>query len=372
MKSDAASRIALARALHHLDPERFAWVAAELANEAGPTLARELARALLKVKSPKYVDTLANLLRERSCRTDARRALVSIGEAALDRLTVLLNDPKTPPMTRRHLPRTIAQFGSDRAAHTLQTALLAETDQRVVFRMLRALGRMRAADPTLTIDRGLALDTAAKTVKRAITALHWRLAVGSVVAHQQQAMTPAAELLVAFLDEVREAEIQKTFRLLHILEPTQEFRIIYDGLRSQDDKAKASSRELLSHVVPEGVRDGILAMVDDTSLRTKLKKAESYFVPEGRPLFLNVLARLRAEGDTADNRRELGLVYADTLRAMLAVPGDALRSIVCHHVAELGLEPLLEEVARAADHSSDVLKEVADETLGLFSPSATV
>jgi hypothetical protein len=187
-----------------------------------------------------------------------------------------------------------------------------------------------------------------------------------VVAFKQEAMTPAAELLMAFLDEKWKLAMQRVFRLLHILEPAQEFRIIYDGLRSGDSKTKASSLELLSLVVPDKVRDGILAMVDDAPPTELLKNARVFHDPPSRELLGFALERLR-EGESAENLRELGLVYADLLRAMLDDPSEALRSIVAYHVGELGLEELIAEVVMAANHSSDALAAVADRAFGLFS-----
>lgn len=363
------TQAALARAARYLPYDRFGWIVEDLAALGDPIVLAELARSIAASPDARFVDLLVAMLDDRDARPEARDALVTLGDSALDRLADAMKDPSLPRMVRRHLPRTISRFTSQRAVDILVDALDDEKDDRVVFKVLRGLGRLRANDPTIEIDRQRLLAQTRRTLEGAVTALHWRLTVGRVVAFRQEAMTPAAELLIAYLDEKTDLAVQRVFRLLHVLEPTQEFRIIYDGLRSGDGKTKASSRELLSHVVPNAVRDGILAMVDDQSPRQRLAAARAFYDPPGRELFANAMARVRSDESNPENLRELGLVYADALRAMLDDPSLALRSIVGYHVSELGLDELVAEVRVAADHSSDVLGEVAEHTFGLFSIS---
>ncbi len=361
------TRLALARALRHLPAARFDWVAEELARSAGPHIAAEIARSVSEAPDEHHVPMLIGMLQLRDARQHARRALRLIGEPALEQLAASLADQQLPRMLRRHLPRTISRFENQRAADILVDALADEHDDRVVFKILRGLGRMRVTHPNISVDRDRMLAMTEHTMKGAITQLHWRLAVGRVIDMKQEVMTPAAEILLAYLDEKWALSLQRVFRLLHIMEPTQEFRIIYEGLKSEDAKSRDSSRELLSHVVPDALREGILALVDDAPPERRLEAARVIYDPPGRQLLGHALARLANEGETHENLRELGLIYADHLRDMLADRSEALRSIVAHHVRELGMDELIAEVREAAGHSSDVLGEVADRALGLFS-----
>lgn len=356
----------LAASIRYLPHDRFGWLAEALVLLAEPGLGGVVARSIAASPDARYVPLLISLLDRRDARNEARDALAAIGEEALEAAGEALSDVTLPRAVRLHLPRTISRFPSARAAQILLERLPHETADRVVFKILRGLGRMRASDPTIPVDKDVLYDVTQKTLERAVEALHWRLAVGRVVSWKQEAMTPAAELMVAFLDEKRELAIQRVFRLLHIIWPTQDFRIIHDALSSGDKKAKASSRELISHVVPSPIKEGLLAMVDDLSPRKRLNEALSFYDPPGRALFEQVMQRIR-EDETPENLRELGFVYADVLRAMLADPSEALRSIASYHVAELGLEELMREVEGAVGHSSDVLGEVAGRALGLFS-----
>jgi hypothetical protein len=276
-----------------------------------------------------------------------------------------------PDAVRAHLPRTISRFPTQRAADVLVHALTREPDERVEFKILRGLGRLRAQHPAIVVPRETILEVAQRTLERAVTTLSWRLGVGSVVAERQRALTPAAELLIALLDERDSSAIQRVFRMLHILEPRQEFRIIYDGLRSKEAKAKASSRELLSHVVPPPLRDGILAMVDDLSPRERLRSALAFYDPPGRAPLAQALERLREDESNAAALQSLERAYGHMLRAMLEDPSEALRSLVSYHVAELGLEELRQEVQSAAAASTGTLRDVARGALELLKPTQT-
>jgi hypothetical protein len=188
-----------------------------------------------------------------------------------------------------------------------------------------------------------------------------------VVARQHEAMTPAAELLVAYLDEKRTQALERVFRMLHILDPAQELRLVYEGVRSSDKKAQASSLELLSHLAPPSLRDGLLPLCESTTPRAQLRQVRAWYDPPGRSRFASLLERLEGQGGDPKLRRQLGIVYADTLRDMLGDRSAALRAIVAHHVAELGLEELKTEVAAAAKSKSDVLSELSGDTVSLWS-----
>ena len=365
------TRKALAKALRHLPVERFSWVALELAAFDDPDLLVEVVRSMGATPHERYIPALIDMLPRRAQRAEARNALLAIGEPALEQLVEALSSKDLPPRLRRHLPRTISRFGTHQAAQALHDALLVECDQAVVFKILRGLGRMRASDPSVPIDREALLALARQTLEQAVTTLHWRLTACRIVTRQQGARSPTAELLIYFLDEKEQLEIQRVFRLLHIVEPTQEFRIIYDGLRSSDAKARASSLELLAHVVPTPLREGILAMVDDVPPNERQAQATSFFDPPGRERVMEVLAQLEDSSSEQDARRALGLIYADTLREMLREPSKALRSLVAYHVAELGLDELRAQVLSASKSRSDALRDIASQALDAFDLAPT-
>jgi hypothetical protein len=141
--------------------------------------------------------------------------------------------------------------------------LAEETDDVVVFKILRGLGRMRADDPELPIDRELFESLARKMSERAVSVTYWRHFVETAMRRFPRVRTHAAELLVAALTDHEDRALERAFRLMHILDPTEELEIVYDALKSPDHEVHARGRELLEHVAPEPLRKSLLALVDD-------------------------------------------------------------------------------------------------------------
>src|SRR5262249_23152412 len=145
----------------------------------------------------------------------------------------------------------------------LQRRLEIETDEVVEMKIVRALGRMRAADPGLAIDRRMLLEEARTTLEHAITLLLWQVTTERVYRERPGVRTPVAEMLAPLLADRETTALDRVFRVLKVLDPSEEFEILSAGLRSRDSGRRAAGRELLSHVVPEPLRSGILAVVSD-------------------------------------------------------------------------------------------------------------
>jgi hypothetical protein len=365
------TQMALAECLRDLLNPRFDWVVQELVDQKRPELTAAVARSLAHAPDARFVPVLIGMLGTREARSDARRALVAVGTPALQQLARALLDHDLPLPVRMHLPRTISRFTSQAAADALVDALIAEKSERVVFKILRGLGRLRAEHLDIDVDRDKVLAVTRRTLEHAVTVLSWRLAVGSVVTLRQKALTAAAELLTALLDEHEKAAIERVFRLLHVLEPAHQFRMIYEGLQSGDGKAKASSRELLSHLVPEDMRDIVLIMVDDMRPRERLNQALAFHDAPGHRQLERALARVKQDENAPEPRKALNMAYTRVLRDMLQDTSDALRSLVSYHVAELGLETLRPEITSATTSQSATLRDVARSALELLDLSPT-
>jgi hypothetical protein len=219
-----------------------------------------------------YLDVCVQLLAFRETRRSARAALLSIGEPALERLGALLVAADTPPAIRLLVPRSISRFVGRRPATVLGEALATVEAPRVRYKILRGLGRMRVADPSLPVDPEAVLDSARRSFDRAVSVLEGRVAWDAHRALQDQADD---DLLRPLLAETEERALEEVFRALHVLAPEEHFRSMYTGLRIRDDDTAASSRELLEHVVTDAVlRDGILAMTDSVDARDRLALAQ--------------------------------------------------------------------------------------------------
>lgn len=261
-------RLALAHAVDEFERGLGARLAAQLV-AGGPAAVRSaVAATLADTSDVVHLETCIALLRFRDTRAGARAALVGIGEPALARLAALLVASDAPGEIRLHVPRSISRFPGPQPATVLGEALATVDDPRVRYKILRGLGRMRVADPTLPVDEGLVLAAARRSFDRAVRALAMRVAWEG---RHAAAGPPHDDVLGRLLVEVEERALEEVFRALHVLAPEEQFRSMYAGLRSRHEDSAASSRELLEHVVadPE-LRAGVLAMTDSLEAPERL------------------------------------------------------------------------------------------------------
>jgi HEAT repeat protein len=263
---DAASQVALVQAMAH-EPDRR-WIPAliTLAGSVDRAVRVAVVRAAQHFTEPEIVPMLIGMLASRDVRDAARDALVAFGAAAVPQLGRALADPLTPLAVRRHIPRTLARLPSAETAGMLTERLLLERDGMTRYKILRALGRMRALDPHLPLDRELLHDRARVTLDRIIQLMGWRVALEA----SDAPLTTIDELRIDFLREKQRNAVERVFRLLGLLAPSEDLALVYDGLRRDDPKARAASREILASSVAGDIRDALLVIVDDLSDAEKL------------------------------------------------------------------------------------------------------
>jgi hypothetical protein len=246
-----------------------------------------------------------DLLDHPHVRGDVRRALLA-GDH-LERLLAALDDPRTSLGVRRHLPRTISRFRSPVAAAALVARLPREPDGTTEFKILRALGRMRADDPALAIDPG----PVRAYVRRSLEdAGRYRRLGRALAAHGDGA--PALALLAELLAEKRRHAVERAFRALGILHPTADLRIVHDAIASGDGERRAAAREIVDEVLPGDARARLL---DELEARD----------PPDAPAYPTLEA---------------------LVAALLVDPSDSLRCIAAHHVAQRRLVALRGELVR--------------------------
>jgi hypothetical protein len=392
-------RRALAFAARDLPRGRYSWALVRLAFIREPGLAVEVARSMAAAPDVEHVPTLVRLLASRECREDARVAILSLGEPALGALESALLDPSLTRHVRRHLPRTLARFGGEAVVRILERRLAVEADEVVELKIVRALGRLRAADPGLSIDSPMLLEHARTTLERAVTLLSFRVTIEDYCTEHPNTKTAVAEMLIALLADKEDAALDRVFRILKVLDPSEEFEILFAGLRSADSGRRAAGRELLSHVVPEPLRGGILAMLDDGSASARLRLAARFYDPTGRlrpdrtttrpaepradrttrpsepradrttrPSEPRADRTTRASESGSGVHRDLELeaMHIACLRNMLLDASDAIRNVASYRIAELGLGQLEPELRALAAAPDGALAELTDKAMDLF------
>lgn len=312
-------RAALARAIARQPRELFRKVLDQLLARREPSVTREVLRVWAIAPALADVDRLILLLEDPHVRGEARRVFTASGH--LDRLIAALDDPRTPLGVRRHLPRTISRFRTPIAAAALVARLLREPDGTTEFKLLRALGRMRADDPRLTLDPEPVRAYARRAIEDAIryTTLGDRL-----LDEQELSKTSSSDLLGELLVEKRRHAIERVFRALGILHPRADMRSVHDAIMSIDDERRGAAQEILEHLVPADLRIPLLAVIDQRD-------------------------------SSSDHASRIYRTYEDLLRALLTDPSDSLRCVAAHHVAERRLIALRPELARLRPVTESVL-----------------
>ncbi|WP_394831029.1 pentapeptide repeat-containing protein [Pendulispora rubella] len=167
-------------------------------------------------------------------------------------------------------PEATRGLESSAAAPALADLMLDAPEEVVRHRSLRELAYRHAEDPSQRIPE-VALSLAAdRALRDAFASLEARVVLAREEAHAQ---------LVATLRE-REAEATShLFRVLDLWHPHENFDRVHRGLRSDDPRTRASSRELCEHVVAPAIRGALLALIDDLSDEERLERASSHFPP---------------------------------------------------------------------------------------------
>ena len=314
---DAAAT--LAGALVDLPAPLALPLAHELSSNPDPAVGVAVARALAAEPNPVFLETLVALLAERDARPHARAALVALGVTALERLERALEDPATPRVVRLHVPRTISQFPSARAADILVRGLLREDDLRVRYKILRGLGRLRADDPSLPVGAEALRGEAERYLERAATLLAYRVAWETLAG--AGAVPPDRDLLPDLLEDKERRALESVFRVLHILEPNAEYALVYRGLAASDPRARAGGREILENVLRGTLRPALLAMTDTQAPAARLARLlEDYEHPDARALL------------AADDAHRPDLAHA-LLGRLASDPNEVLREIAHHELA---------------------------------------
>jgi ATP:ADP antiporter, AAA family len=276
-------------------------------------VAREVLHAWELAPELADIERLLRMLEDPHVRGEARRVFLAGGEPFLARLLDALDDPRTPLGVRRHLPRTISRFGTAEAAAALVARLPRESDGSTEFKILRALGRMRADQPDLDIDDGPIRAYARRSTDDAVRYLRLYAALGL---HRPAGELPGFDLLRELLAEKRQHASERVFRALGIQYPRDDMRSIHDALISEHAEQRAAAREILEHLLPADERTRLFEVVrNDTSSETEA---------------------LREQFPT----------HSDVISTLLSDPSVSLRCVAAHHVAEIQMVELRDELVR--------------------------
>lgn len=297
----------------------------------------EVARAMATRRSRAFLPILVGMLSRHELRATAR-ATIALIPGALDVIDEVMRQRDFARDVRIHLPRTMVLFDPDAAARKLMVHLVSEKDGAVRFKVIRALVKLRRANPGLFLEGDLLRRVVDSTLDHAEELRRWRHALTGGTEHDVAPVSlRSADPLQAghhlLLDLVRDKERhaqQRLFMLFGLLYG-EDFDDIERGLRSKHPKTRASSLELVENIVRPPLRTRVLALVGDVEPATTLS------------------------------------TYEEALAEMLVNGSATMRTLAQYRAAELGLElgaapgrapaaPMLDSLGkRLVDRARDLL-----------------
>lgn len=304
LDGSTTDREALAAAILDAPHERFRGALYDLLAHHEPSVMRPVLRTLAHIPRLAELERLLPLLADPHVRGDVRHVFVASGQRGLDRLIAALDDPRLALEIRQHVPRTISRFHTRAAAAALVARLGREPDGTTEFKILRALGHLRAADPALAIDERAIGAYARRAVADATRFA--TLAAGLAALPP----APALDLVRDLLAEKQRWAIEHAFRAFGILAPRAALRSVYDAIASEDEARRSAAREIFEHLVAADLREPLLAVIDHEPTGQPFTSPEALFA------------------------------------ALLAEPSASLRCLVAYHIAERKLETLRPEILR--------------------------
>ena len=319
-----ADRHALAQAIEYAPPQRWRDVLAQLLARREPAVLHHVLVVLARAPELADLDQLLPLLADARVRGDVRDVFVAAGPRGLDRLVTALDDPATPAALRRHVPRTISRFRSPAAASALCARLAVERDGATAYKILRALGRMRADQPRLAID-----EVALRAYVRRATEDATRYARMRAHLHAGAGgSSHGLALVLELLDEKRAEAIERAFRGLGVLDPDADMRSLHDALVGDDEMRRGAAREVVEASVAGELREPLLDALDG---------AFDAAAPAG---------------------------VEDLIAELLADPSESLRCVVAHYVAARRLVALRGALERLRPgDSSEVVRHAFDQAI---------
>jgi len=305
---DPGVRLAIAHAIEQSPDPAYEDLLRALLHDPEPGVRRETVRAACESRDPRYTPLLVAHLGDRDIRELLRRALVERGAEGLAALADALESPETPARVLRHVPQSIARFGSREAAAIL---LAHVTDQRlsgiVRYKILRGLSAL--ADAAIPLDRRVLQGAVEESLDRTRALIRWQAALEEGATGHPERDTCARFLLIEILEDKQRLALQRIFRMLYLQNPDEDFRRMWQGLHSGYRVVRASSAELVENLVPREQALSILGLTADGSTRSRMQAADVGAFEGG---------------------------YGDLIRELQRDRSDTLRGLAAYHAAELG------------------------------------
>lgn len=293
--------------------------------------------AVRRVGGRRFLPLLIDRLRVRHGRDLVRDAIAAMGEPVLEELAAALANPATDRLVRRHLPRTISRFRSQRAADLLLATIESDPDGFVRYKALRGLGRL-VAESAVRVDRLRVETLIEKNLLEYLRLTAIAVALAPGVAAAPKIARPSGEVLAGLLDDKRAQSLERAFRLLQIAHRREDVHSSALAVSSGDRQLRAQALEYLDAMTLTSevrqIRDLFRLVADDLPDAERVRRGAA-FLPEGSAPagFEAALGQLLEDKDdsvvgiAAHFALEHGLEELPLLAAAGKPAGDAARKV---------------------------------------------
>jgi hypothetical protein len=169
-----------------------------------------------------------------------------------------------------HLPKTLARFGTRRAAECLLVSVETEADRLVRYKSIRALGLL-VAERGIPVDRRRVERLSHQNLVEHFHFLGLRAALddGGVPSASPPRFS-TERLLVGLLDDKLRQSLERAFRLLKVAHPREDIHRAFVAFVSGDAYLKANAVEFLDTLLPrrdeQDIRELLRVAADDLPL----------------------------------------------------------------------------------------------------------
>lgn len=197
----------------------------------------------------------------------ARQALSSFGLNLIDMLASYLENPETEPAIRRNIPRVLASMGVQKSVEVLLRHL-DQPNSDIRDAVLKGLTRLRVKFPHLKFDESRVSRQIGAECENYLENLAMQQALAAPEAPVQQSGQPqegteSRQKLEKTLGRQLEQNLERIFRLLILLYPSEDIYSAYLGIQKTGaPEVQASALEFLENLLEPGLKRTLIPILE--------------------------------------------------------------------------------------------------------------
>jgi len=249
----------------------------KLLNDDSVRVAREAIIGIGRLQNRKYVHWLLDKLADKRYRRDARTALSRFGVSILGTLSDYLRDTQVAFIIRKNIPRVMAQIPNQSTVEVLVQSL-DEIDPALKYYVVKALNKLHAQHADLKFKRESIEPVLLRETKTYYEILQ--------LLNTQKSLekNDGFELLKRALIEKQRQNLERIFRLLGLVYPSNDIYNAYYGIISGQKRLHSNAVEFLDNLLHSDIKKFIFPILDDVAPEIVLQRAAELFGvrPRGR------------------------------------------------------------------------------------------